>query len=116
MPNRLPKHLFDALAAVRLAREFSMGLSLETLASNVLVRSAIERQLEILGEACLRAVQADPEIRQRLPEVAFAIGLRNKIIHGYDWIENAVVYDTLVHDLPVLEQRLTKELAEQPPP
>ena len=116
MPKRLPKHLFDALTAARLAREFSAGLSLDGLASNVLVRSAIERQLEILGEACLRAVQADPEIRQRLPEVAFAIGLRNKIIHGYDRIENAVVYDTLVHDLPVLEQRLEKELAEQPPP
>ena len=116
MPNRLPKHLFDALAAVRLAREFSVGLSLEALASNVLVRSAIERQLEILGEACLRAVKVDPDIRQRLPEVAFAIGLRNKIIHGYDRIENAVVYDVLVHDLPVLEQRLAKELTEQPPP
>ena len=45
MPKRLPKHLFDALAAVRLVREFSQGLSLEALASNVLVRSAIERQL-----------------------------------------------------------------------
>ena len=116
MPKRLPKHLFDALAAVRLAREFSAGLSLEGLTSNVLVRSAIERQLEILGEACLRAVQADPDIRLRVPEVAFAIGLRNKIIHGYDRIENAVVYDTLVHDLPVLEQRLEKELVEQPLP
>ena len=116
MPKRLPKHLFDALAAVRLVREFSQGLSLEALASNVLVRSAIERQLEILGEACLRAVKVGPDIRQRLPEVAFAIGLRNKIIHGYDRIENAVVYDTLVHDLPAFEQRLAKELAEQPPP
>lgn len=116
MSNRLPKHLFDALTAVRLAQEFSSGLSFESFGSNVLVRSAIERQLEILGEACQRMVQSDPDIRRRLPEVAFAIGLRNKIIHGYDRIENAVVYDTLMQDLPALAERLDQELAKQPPP
>jgi uncharacterized protein with HEPN domain len=86
MTSRLPKHLFDALPAVRLAREFSAGLSFEDFVSNILVRSAVERQLEILGEACQRMVLADPDIRQRLPEVGFAIGLRNRIIHGYDHI------------------------------
>lgn len=116
MTSRLPKHLFDALTAARLARKFSTGLSFDDFVSNVLVRSATERQLEILGEACQRMVQADPDIRQRLPEVGFAIGLRNKIIHGYDRIENAVVYDTLMQDLPGLADRLTQELAKFPPP
>lgn len=116
MPSRLPKHLFDALKAVRLARQFSAGLSFDGFDSDVLVRSAVERQLEILGEACQRMVQADADIRQRLPEVGFAVGLRNKIIHGYDRIENAVVYDTLMHDLPALEERLIQELAKLPPP
>ena len=96
MPNRLPKHLFDALTALRLAREFSSGLSFDDFVSIVLVRSAVERQLEILGEACQRMVQAEPDIRLRLPEVGFAIGPRNKIIHGYE--------------------RLGQELAKQPPP
>ncbi|MGK2900421.1 MAG: HepT-like ribonuclease domain-containing protein [Burkholderiaceae bacterium] len=81
MKNRLPKHLFDALTAVRLAREFSTGLSFGGFEANVLVRSAVERQLEILGEACQRMVQVDPDIRRRVPELGFAIGLRNKIIH-----------------------------------
>ena len=116
MPSRLPKHLFDALTALRLARQFSHGLSFDAFVSDVLVRSAIERQLEILGEACQRMVQADADIRQRVPETRFAIGLRNKIIHGYDRIENAVVYDTLMHDLPVLEDQLSQELARLPPP
>ena len=53
---------------------------------------------------------------RRLPDVGFAVGLRNKIIHGYDRIENAVVYDTLMHDLPTLEERLIQELAKLPPP
>jgi len=116
MPSRLPKHLFDALTAVRLARQFAAGLSFDDFVSNLLVRSAVERQLEILGEACQRMAQSDSDIRQRLPEAGFAIGLRNKIIHGYDRIENAVVFDTLMHDLPVLEERLAQELAKLPPP
>ena len=116
MPSRLPKHLFDALSAVRLAREFSAGLSFDSFASDVLVRSPVERQLEIPGEACQRMVQEDASVRERLPEVGFAIGLRNKIIHGYDRLENRVVYDTLMHDLPSMEQRLAGELAKHPPP
>ncbi len=64
MPSRLPKHLFDALTAVRLARQFAAGLSFDSFESNVLVRSAIERQLEILCEACQRMVQTDTGIRQ----------------------------------------------------
>ena len=116
MTNRLPKHLFDALTAVDLARAFSAGLSFEEFASNALVRSAVERQLEIFGEACLRMSQSDPDMRNRLPEIGLAVGLRNRIIHGYDRIESAVVYDTLIQDLPALAQRLTEELAALPPP
>ncbi len=116
MTNRLPKHLFDALTAVRLARQFSTHVSFAEYEANALVRSAVERQLEILGEACQRMAQIDPDIRVRLPEIAFAIGLRNRIIHGYDRIENAVVYDTLTQDLPLLAERLSVELAKLPSP
>ena len=115
MTNRLPKHLFDALTAVRLAREFSAGVSFAAYEANALVRSAVERQLEILGEACQRMTQLDPDIRHRLPEIGFAIGLRNRIIHGYDRVENVVVYDTLMQDLPTLAKRLADELAKSPP-
>lgn len=118
MTNRLPKHLFDALAAIRLALEFSAGVSFEAYRSNALIRSAVERQLEILGEACQRMVQADPGLRERLPQIGLAIGLRNRIIHGYDRVEHAVVFDTLANDLPSLSGKialLLQELDPQPP-
>ena len=51
-----------------------------------------------------------------MPEIGFAIGLRNKIIHGYDHVENAIVFDTLMKDLPDLADMLTAELAKLPPP
>lgn len=116
MTNRLPKHLFDALSAIRLALEFSAGVSFEAYRSNALIRSAVERQLEILGEACQRMVQEDPGLREQLPQIGLAIGLRNRIIHGYDRVENAVVYDTLVNDLPALGEQIAGLLKRVDPP
>lgn len=116
MTSRLPKHLFDGLTAIRLAREFTAGVSFEGYVANALVRSAVERQLEILGEACQRMTQVDPGLRERIAEIGLAIGLRNRIIHGYDRVEHAVVYDTLSKDLPLLAQRLQAELDSIGPP
>lgn len=110
MPSRLPKLLFDALTALRLAREFASGLSHDQYSRSLLVRSAVERQLEILGEACQRMLQVDPDIRQRIPEIGLAVGLRNRIIHGYDKVEAAIVYETLQRDLPAFASSLQAEL------
>ena len=116
MTSRLPKHLFDALEAIRLANEFTAGVSFEAYLSSALVRSAVERQLEVVGEACQRMVSTDPALRETIPELGLAIGLRNRIIHGYDRVEHAVVYDTLTKDLPLLAQRLRAELDRFGPP
>jgi uncharacterized protein with HEPN domain len=116
MINRLPKHLHDALTATRRAQDFLGGLDADTYAANVLVRSAIERQLEILGEACKRALDEMPALRDRMPDMVLAIGLRNRLIHGYDRVVDAVVVATVQHDLPRLQSELEAELARYPVP
>lgn len=116
MTSRLPKHLFDALSAIRLAREFTAGVSFDAYCASALVRSAVERQLEVLGEACCRMAQEDASIKDRIAEIGFAIGLRNRIIHGYDRIENALIFDTLVKDLPMMSVSLQAELDRFAPP
>jgi uncharacterized protein with HEPN domain len=116
MPSRLPKHLHDALGATRAALGFVEGVDAQAYARSLLLRSAVERQLEILGEACRRALDAEPALRERLPEAGLAIALRNRIIHGYDRLENAVIFDTVVKDLPELARRLEAELARFAPP
>jgi uncharacterized protein with HEPN domain len=107
---RLPKHLFDALTAARLALSFVRDFDEAAYGGDVLVRSAVERQLEILGEACRRALDEQASLRERIPELALAVALRNRIIHGYDRIEHAVVFDTVVRDLPPLIVALDNEL------
>jgi uncharacterized protein with HEPN domain len=116
MPSRLPKHLHDALRAAQLAMQFSQGIDDATVyAGNLLVRSAVERQLEILGEACARALADEPDLRERVPEVALAVALRNRVIHGYDRVENQIVFDTVKRDLVPLVEKIEVELARLPP-
>lgn len=116
MTSRLPKHLHDALTAARRAREFLGELDADAYSANVLVRSAVERQLEILGEASKRALDEAPELRDRAPDLALAIGLRNRLIHGYDRVVDNVVVATVRGDLPRLQAWLEAELARFPLP
>lgn len=116
MTKRLPKHLHDALTASRRASEFLGELDADAYGGNVLVRSAVERQLEILGEASKRVLDEAPELRDRAPELVLAIGLRNRLIHGYDRVVDSVVVATVQRDLPRLQAWLEAELARFPLP
>lgn len=59
MSERRPKLLFDAIAAIDAAQAFLSGVSLEGYEADLMIRSAVERQLEILGEACTRLARED---------------------------------------------------------
>ena len=102
MRERRPKLLVDALAAIDAASIFAQGQSLESYEANLMLRSAVERQLEILGEACARLVHEDSEMLELVPAARLAIGLRNRIIHGYDTVDDETVFRTVSDDLPAM--------------
>jgi uncharacterized protein with HEPN domain len=84
MNDETKRRLLDALEACRAIQKFSAGINYESFVGDELVRAAIERKFEILGEALNRAEQSDPELVDRVPELRRLIGMRNRIIHGYD--------------------------------
>jgi uncharacterized protein with HEPN domain len=100
MTERSSKHLLDAVEAARAVLEFMGDVDAAGYSANRLLRSAVERQLMVLGEAARRALDANPDLRQRLPDLVFAVGLRNRLVHGYDVIDDEIVYDTVRSDLP----------------
>lgn len=110
MSERLPKHLDDALYAARLAVRFLSGRSLDDYLVDEFLRSAVERQAEIVGEACRRALDDTPTVRERLPDSALAVAMRNRIAHGYDTIDHAVVFNTVTTSFPALAAELEREL------
>jgi uncharacterized protein with HEPN domain len=111
MHERAPKLLFDAIGAIDAVTSFLGDASLDQYIANAMLRSAVERQLEILGEACGRLDKLDASWSQTVPDIRLAIGLRNRIIHGYDAVDDAVVFETIHADLQNLRAALAKALS-----
>lgn len=63
------------------------------------------------AEAARRALSDEPGLRERAPDLAFAVALRNRLVHGYDVIDDRIVFDTVVKDLPGLVRQLRELLS-----
>lgn len=107
MHSKLPKLLLDGITAIELAQSFIDGTTLEQYCASPMMRSAVERQLEILGEACSRLGKLETTETLAITQLSFAVGLRNRIIHGYDAVDDDIVYATVLEDLPFLKAELS---------
>jgi uncharacterized protein with HEPN domain len=85
------KRLEDAKEACIRIGEFSKGVGFDQFHNSALLRSAIERQLEIVGEAMGQAAKADDSLVEAIPEIPRIVGLRNRLIHGYDAVDPELV-------------------------
>ena len=113
MTDKTPKLLVDALGAIDAVREFISGISLAEYLLDKMRRSAVERQLEILGEACSRLAKLEPTWIKTVTNLKLAIDLRNRIIHGYDSVDDEIVYLTAIDDLETLKTDLSRLLAKR---
>ncbi len=112
MNNNLKKRLLDARDACRAIETFLAGQTFDDYQADLLRRSAVERQFEIVGEALNQAQTVDAGLEQRLPEVRRIVGLRNRIIHGYDSVDDELVWQIAQTHLPSLARQLDVLLAE----
>lgn len=116
MADRRPKLRFDAIAAIQAARSFVASVTLEQYEADLMRRSGTERQLEILGEACSRLAREAQAEFELIRGARLAVGLRNRIIHGCDAVDDETVYRTVRDDLPGLEMALRSWLERIAPP
>ena len=98
--------------ACRAIQEFTSGQTLEIYLADYMRRCAVERQFEILGEAFNRIDDVDPSFRNRFFEMGDAIGMRNRISHGYDSVNDEVVWFTAIKSVPKLMTKLETWLNE----
>jgi uncharacterized protein with HEPN domain len=69
-----------------------------------MLRRAIEREFEIIGEAMNRIEKIDSTID--ISSKTQIINMRNRVIHGYDKIDNEIIWGTIVRHLPKLKQEI----------
>ncbi|XBQ15977.1 MAG: HepT-like ribonuclease domain-containing protein [Oceanicaulis sp.] len=90
------------------------GYELEELVADEMRYLAVQRALEVVGEA---AANVPPSVQAALPDIPFreAIGMRHRIIHGYATVDPIVIVHTVRNDLPPLITALEAALAEPLP-
>lgn len=82
--------------------EATAGKSWEEYRRNRLLRQAVERNFEIIGEAMRRLTRESPETARRISEHERIIAFRNVLIHGYDLVDDELVWDTIKEKVPAL--------------
>lgn len=114
MADKRAKLLQDVAVAGQAIGDFISGKSLADYRANLMMRSAVERQFEIVGEALRRLHALDPVFAARITRSSEIISFRNVIAHGYDVVDAMVVWGIIEDDLPALAvevQALLDELA-----
>ena len=107
MPYDVRQSVMDALDACRKIQEFTKGHTFETYQQHLRDRLAVERLFQILGEAFNRVDDADPSFRDEyLPEMGDVIGMRNRVIHGYDAVSDEIVWLAVTTRVPPLTDKL----------
>jgi uncharacterized protein with HEPN domain len=102
MNERTQKLLFDVLESGRSIRLWCAGRSFEEYMEDRQFRRAVEREFEIIGEALGRLARLDAETASHIGDLSRIVSFRNRIIHGYDTVDDAMVWGIVSEHLPRL--------------
>jgi len=115
--HRVEVYLHHMLDHAREAMEFARGRTRGDLDTDRLFALAVVRLLEVIGEAASRGPQED---RATYVDIDWPriVGMRNRLIHGYEKVSYDTVWLVLENDLPPLVAALERALGEEgyPPP
>lgn len=106
MPRDPRCYLWDALKAAEAVETFLRGKTYDDFIEDDLVRSAVERQLEIVGEALSQLAKVDPQIAGGISELRRIIAFRNILAHGYAAIDYGALWQVIEEKLPELQRNL----------
>lgn len=106
MKIEVEKRLRDALTACNKLADLSSGRDYEWYRATEVYRLACERLLEIIGEALKAALDLDQGLLFAIPEIRSIIGLRNRVIHEYDAVDDLILWTTIEFNIPELTARL----------
>ncbi|HEY3316986.1 MAG TPA: HepT-like ribonuclease domain-containing protein [Coriobacteriia bacterium] len=100
-PRDVRVYLFDIKRSAEAIGQFVRGKSLEDYLADLMLRSAVERQFEIIGEALSQACAAEPRLGEEIREARAIVGFRNRVIHGYADADDEIVWENIAR-LPSL--------------
>lgn len=107
-------YLWDMLEAAKNAREFTSGATYHQYLQDKKMRLAVERAVEIIGEAANKLSQ---KFRDAHPEIAWRtiINQRHVIVHEYGDLEDELIWKVATVSVPELINKLEKLIPPLPP-
>ena len=112
LPLEVHKYLFDIVQACDLLTQFTSGKTFTHYSADALLRSAVERQFEVMGEALNQALRLYPDLSNRVSACRRIVAFRNRLIHGYAFVSDEVVWGVLEANLPTLRREVQAVLDE----
>ncbi len=106
------KLLWDAQQAAERVARFTATKSFADYEADDFLRSAVERQFEIVGEALNQLSRLDPATAATIAELPRIVAFRNVLIHGYASVDNRIVWGVIEGSLSSLRASLSRLLAQ----
>jgi uncharacterized protein with HEPN domain len=113
MEDDLLKHLYDIKEAAAAILRFVRGKTFGDYERDELLRSGVERKFEIIGEALNRLSREKPTVLDKIREHRNIVSFRNILAHGYDSLDNRIVWGIIGEDLGKLLEDVERLLAEE---
>lgn len=106
MGNEIKTWLYDMLNAIlEIEGFFSNGpMDFHNYQSDIRTKRAVERNLEIIGEAMNRILTQNPNIS--ISNSRKIVAVRNIIIHGYDKVSDEVIWGIIINHIPTLKKEV----------
>jgi uncharacterized protein with HEPN domain len=102
MDNAIKKYLFDIQESIDSIQNYlGNKRDFKVYLEDKMLRRAVEREFEIIGEAMSRIEKLDSTIE--ISSKRHIISMGNRVIHGYDKIDNEIIWGTIVRHLPTLK-------------
>lgn len=104
------RYLHDAKVAVERVARFTADRTFDDYVADDMLRSAVERQFEIIGEALASVRRIDPVLAGSVPDLQRIIAFRNVLIHAYATVDDRLVWGVVERDLEILRTTLAELL------
>ena len=113
MDETLQKYLYDVIGAVTETLSYFDGRpkQFNEFASNLMLRRAVERNIEIMGEAMNRILKINPDIK--ITNARKIVDTRNYIIHAYDSLSSDILWSIIVNHLPLLKEEVENLMGQE---
>jgi len=107
MTEQVSKYLFDVVRAADDIQEFVAGVSFDEYTTHKVIRAAVEREMIIVGEAIVQLRRLAPDVAAQLRAgVGSIVAFRNRLVHGYDTVDDSIVFRVATRDLPQLREEV----------